>query len=60
MAQIVDIVNKKDELSQTIENFSKADLSEPELQLQTFIGPEKQMARGINYHFAVFDIYHSS
>jgi hypothetical protein len=45
MAQIVDIVNKKDELSQTIENFSKFDLSEPELQLQAFIGPEKQMAR---------------
>lgn len=45
MAQIVDIVNKKDELSQTIENFSKADLSEPELQLQAFIGPDKQMAR---------------
>ena len=54
MAQIVDIVNKKDELSQTIENFSKSDLSEPELQLQAFIGPEKQMARGINYNLCSF------
>lgn len=50
MAQIVDIVNKKDELSQAIENFSKTDLSESELQLEATVSSEKPVARGLTYN----------
>ena len=47
MAQIVDVVNKKDELSQLIENSSKPENFEPEAQLD--IPAEKQVARGRTY-----------
>ncbi|CAG5097336.1 Oidioi.mRNA.OKI2018_I69.XSR.g15031.t1.cds [Oikopleura dioica] len=43
MAQIVDVVNKKDELSQLIENSSKPENFEPEAQFD--IPAEKQVAR---------------